>query len=83
MFSNSFCTIEKDLETKTANKVVKGKHNDHHVNGEQKKFTLGESSLFLVNSREANYLKAAQKAIEIELKQRKTLLSYYYQLAFN
>ena len=52
-------------------------------NGEQKKFTLGESSLFLVNSREANYLKAAQKAIEIELKQRKTLLSYYYQSAFN
>jgi outer membrane protein TolC len=50
--------------------------------GEQKKFEAGESSLFLVNSREAKFLDAAQKSIELEQNQCKAQLSYYYSLNF-
>ena len=51
-------------------------------NGEQKKFEAGESSLFLVNSREAKFLDAAQKSIALEQSQYKAQLSYYYSLSF-
>ena len=36
------------------------------LNAEERKFFLGESSLFLVNSRESKLIDAKLKAIEIE-----------------
>lgn len=36
------------------------------LNGEERKFEIGESSLFLVNSREAKLIKSKLKAIEVE-----------------
>ena len=50
--------------------------------GEQKKFDAGESSLFLVNSREAKWLDAVQKLISIEQAEQKTKLSYYFSVNF-
>ena len=50
--------------------------------GEQKKFDAGESSLFLVNSREAKWLDAVQKFISIEQAEQKTKLSYYFSVNF-
>ena len=50
--------------------------------GEQKKFDAGESSLFLVNSREAKWLDAVQKFIGIEQAEQKTKLSYYFLVNF-
>ena len=50
--------------------------------GEQKKFNAGESSLFLVNSREAKWLDAVQKLISIEQAEQKTKLSYYFSVNF-
>ena len=50
--------------------------------GEQKKFDAGESSLFLVNSREAKWLDASQKYIALEQAQQKTKLSHYFLLNF-
>ena len=40
----------------------------HLVNAEERKFALGESSLFLVNSRESKLIDAKLKAIELENK---------------
>ena len=40
------------------------------LNGERQKFTAGESSLFLVNSREVNYLNARIKLIELTSKNK-------------
>ena len=50
--------------------------------GEQKKFDTGESSLFLVNSREAKWLDATQKYIALEQAQQKIKLSHYFLLNF-
>lgn len=50
--------------------------------GEQKKFDAGESSLFLVNSREAKWLDASQKYIALEQAQQKIKLSHYFLLNF-
>ncbi|HEX2608283.1 MAG TPA: TolC family protein [Flavisolibacter sp.] len=45
------------------------------VSLEELKFSQGESSLFLVNSREAKALEAQQKYLELQLKYRKALYS--------
>ena len=50
--------------------------------GEQKKFDAGESSLFLVNSREAKWLDASQKYIALEQARQKIKLSHYFLLNF-
>ncbi len=50
--------------------------------GEQKKFLAGESSLFLVNSREVKFLEATQKIIQLQQEEQKSQLSFYYLLSF-
>ena len=50
--------------------------------GEQQKFEAGESSLFLVNSRESKLIEGLLKAIELNTQQQKAQTSYYFQLVF-
>ncbi|MCB0734408.1 MAG: TolC family protein [Flavobacteriales bacterium] len=49
--------------------------------GEQQKFNGGESSLFLVNSREQNVINAQLKFIELAVKVKLSETEYYYRLA--
>ncbi|MCB0844412.1 MAG: TolC family protein [Bacteroidetes bacterium] len=48
--------------------------------GERQKFDIGESSLFLVNSREVSYIQAQIKLIDIQTKNRKADLTSRYAL---
>lgn len=50
------------------------------LDGERKKFEIGESALFLVNTREINYIAAQVKLIEIIGQYRKARLSFQYTL---
>ena len=50
------------------------------LNAEQRKFELGESSLFLVNSRLNKYLDSRIKLIELQMKNRKSELKTWYVL---
>ena len=58
--------------------------NDHELlyQGEQKKFNEGESSLFLVNSRESKLIEAVIKSISIEIDQKKAEATYYFSSNF-
>tara|TARA_R110002072_G_scaffold125612_6_gene261840 strand:- start:2750 stop:4150 length:1401 start_codon:yes stop_codon:yes gene_type:complete len=51
------------------------------LQGERNLFNNGESSLFLVNSREWGFINARLKMIELLVKNRKARLSTYYSLA--
>ena len=48
------------------------------LQGEQKKFDAGESSLFLINSREKNLYKAKQKLIELNVKYHIAQTSFWW-----
>ena len=48
------------------------------LNAEQEKFKLGESSVFMVNTRENAYLSAEINLIELISKQQITLVKYLY-----
>lgn len=50
------------------------------LNGEKDKFSAGESSLFMVNSREWGYIKAQIKYMELLAKNRKAALAAEYAL---
>lgn len=50
------------------------------LNGERQLFNNGESSLFLVNSREWGFINARLKLIELLVKNRKARLATYYSL---
>lgn len=50
------------------------------LNGEQQKFSSGESSLFLVNSREMNYINGRIKLVELEIKNKFSLLKISHSL---
>ncbi len=50
------------------------------LEGEREKFTAGESSLFMVNSRELGYISAQIKYLELLSKNRKAALSAEYAL---
>ncbi|MFD0992072.1 TolC family protein [Tenacibaculum geojense] len=68
-------------QLKTAKKMVKGYQT--MVAAEERKFTLGDSSLFLINSREAKLIEAKLKAIETEnklLEERANLILLNQQL---
>ena len=68
-------------QLKTAKKMVKGYQT--MVAAEEHKFTLGDSSLFLINSREAKLIEAKLKAIETEnklLEERANLILLNQQL---
>lgn len=50
------------------------------LNGERDKFSAGESSLFMVNSREVGYINAQIKYLELLSKNRKAQLTTQYSL---
>ncbi|MFN1836162.1 TolC family protein [Balneola sp. MJW-20] len=50
------------------------------LDGERRKFNTGESSLFLVNSRESSYINARIKLIELKSKNNMALLKSLYSL---
>ena len=50
--------------------------------GEQQKFEAGESSLFLVNSRESKLIEATLKAIDTEVEQKMALAEFYFNSIF-
>ena len=50
--------------------------------GEQQKFEAGESSLFLVNSRESKLIEAKLKAIDTEVEQKMALAEFYFNSTF-
>lgn len=50
------------------------------LEGERKKFNAGESSLFLVNSRESSFINAQVKLIELQTKNRKAVLKSIHSL---
>jgi outer membrane protein TolC len=50
------------------------------LEGERQKFTAGESSLFMVNSRELGYISAQIKYLELLTKNRKAVLATEYAL---
>ena len=50
--------------------------------GEQQKFEAGESSLFLVNSRESKLIEATLKAIDTEVEQKMALAEFYFNSTF-
>lgn len=52
------------------------------MQGRKKKFEAGESSLFLVNTRESQLIEAVLKSISIEVAQRKTEIMYHYAVTF-
>lgn len=53
------------------------------LSAEERKFFLGESSLFLVNSRESKLIEAKLKAIEIENSFFKTKASLFNVMALS
>lgn len=55
-----------DTQGKLTNAIIKDY--SRLVSAEERKFTLGESSLFLINSRESKLIEAKLKAIDIEYK---------------
>ncbi|MBR9997590.1 MAG: TolC family protein [Cyclobacteriaceae bacterium] len=48
------------------------------LQGERKKFEAGESSLFLINSREVSFIDARIKQMDVKTKTRITHLSYFW-----
>ncbi len=48
------------------------------LNGERRKFNAGESSLFLINSREISFIDARIKLIDVKVKTRITYFSYFW-----
>ena len=50
------------------------------LQAEQTKFNLGESSLFVLNSRELKWIDAREKYIKSYIMYRKSILRYYHSL---
>ena len=50
------------------------------LSGERERFTIGESSLFLVNSRETGYINARLKLLELQVKNQQARLKWLYSL---
>lgn len=73
---NEFQTTSKQLSIYTKTVVDLGQL----LNGEQLKFSSGESSLFLVNSREMNYINGRIKLAELEIKNKFSLLKISHSL---
>jgi outer membrane protein TolC len=48
------------------------------LQGERRKFEMGESSLFLINSREIGFIDARIKQVDVKTKNRVTWLSYFW-----
>ena len=68
---NKITALNKELESyKTQNKLIKTIVADYItlLNAEERKFTFGESSIFLINSRENKLIQSQVKAIQLENK---------------
>lgn len=50
------------------------------LNGEIQKFNLGESSLFMVNTREQSYINARIRLIDLEIKNKASLIRFSHSL---
>lgn len=50
------------------------------LSGEREKFSIGESSVFLVNSRESSYIKARVKLLELQVKNQQARLKWLHSL---
>ena len=66
--------LEKQINTQKNNL----QNNLDLLKAEQEKFKLGESSVFMVNTRENAYLNAEITLIELISKQQITLVKYLY-----
>ena len=53
------------------------------LEGEKQKFETGESSLFLVNTRESKLIEAMLKSISLDIAQKKAEITYYYAVNFD
>jgi hypothetical protein len=51
--------------------------------GERQKFAAGESSLFLVNTRESKLIEGLLKAIELDIAEKVALSELYFNTTFN
>ena len=83
--TNKITALEAQQRSLTKQKNLAQNMTDDYktlYTGEQKKFDAGESSLFLVNSREAKWLDATQKFIRLQQAQQKLKMSYYFSFNF-
>lgn len=73
-YYNEYLSLSRQIEDYTKVKAA------YQVlyNGEMLKFRSGESTLFLVNSRELKLLEAAQKLVELQAKQQKAYAGILY-----
>jgi outer membrane protein TolC len=83
---NKIKALQKELESFVVQNEVTGKMvTDYEVllQAEERKFNIGESSLFLVNSRESKLIDAKLKAIELQNKYFSTKALLFNNLAVN
>ncbi len=75
-YSNSIRFLNTQLEQITEIRI----NSKALLDAENEKFRIGESSVFLVNSREQKYIEARQKEISIKIKIMKNATDYLYTL---
>lgn len=81
---NKVLAIYRELESyERQNQLIDDIINDYTImlNAEQRKFSFGESSLFLINSREKNLIDSQLKAIELQNKYLKAKAKLFNSLA--
>ncbi|MDO1499779.1 TolC family protein [Winogradskyella maritima] len=84
--SNQIDAIVQELESYEIQNRINGQMVDDYtlmLTAEERKFQLGESSLFLVNSRESKFIDGQLKAIELQNKFFKTKAKLFKTLAIN
>ncbi len=85
-FQNKINALKQELESYTTqNEITLEMVSDYQrmLQAEERKFQLGESSLFLVNSRESKLIDGQLKAIEIQNKFFNTKAKLFNRLAVN
>ncbi|MCX2763864.1 TolC family protein [Aquimarina muelleri] len=83
---NKIKAIYVELESfKNQNTLIKDIVSDYNklLNAEERKFSFGESSLFLINSREKSLIEARLKEIEVQNKFLNTKAKLFNSLAVN
>lgn len=73
--------ISLDKQVSLSDMVVRDY--DQLLRGEERKFSVGESSLFLVNSRESQFISAELKRNEVEFKKFKAKADLFKSLGIN
>lgn len=83
---NQIITLFNALESyEKQNALIKGIVNDNRVmlQAEERKFSFGESSIFLLNTREVNLIDAELKAIEVQNKYYEAKAKLFNSLSTN